>query len=102
MIPRPPSPSVISVGWDPSKTGGGINITENGTQCFLKEQSYLFRTSLTTQGFTSGINYWEIVADSRTENELKIGVTTNKDFDYNSAFCDHSFGFAYYGTFFVI
>jgi len=89
--------STVAVGWDPSKTGGGINITENNTQCFLKEQSYLFRTTLATQGFTSGIHYWEILADSRTENELKIGVTTNKDFDYNSAFCDHPFGFAYYG-----
>jgi hypothetical protein len=89
--------SSVALGWDPSKTGGGINITENNTQCFLKEQSYLFRTTLATQGFTSGVHYWEIIADSRTENELKIGVSTNKDFDYNSAFCDHPFGFAYYG-----
>jgi hypothetical protein len=96
-IPNGSGIQTVSVGWDPVKTGGGINITENGAQCFLKEQSYLFRTSLATQGFTSGVHYWEIVADSRTENELKIGVTTNKDFDYNSAFCDHPFGFAYYG-----
>jgi E3 ubiquitin-protein ligase NRDP1 len=94
-------PAPLSVGdlvWDPSKTGGSIVITEGGVQCFLKEQSYLFRTSLTNNGFTSGRHYWEIIADSRTENELKIGVTTNKDFDYNSAFCDHPFGFAYYGN----
>jgi hypothetical protein len=45
----------------------------------------------------SGVHYWEIIADSRTENELKIGVTTSKEFDLNSAFCDHAFGFAYYG-----
>jgi hypothetical protein len=44
--------------WDPSKTGGGISITENGTQCFLKEQAYLFRTTIANQGFTSGIHYW--------------------------------------------
>jgi hypothetical protein len=65
----------------------------------LKEQSYVFRSAVSNIGFTGGINYWEIIADNRTENELKIGVSTNKDFDINSAFCDHSFGFAYYGTF---
>ena len=49
---------VSAQGWDPTKTGGGITITENGIQCFLKEQSYLFRTALATQGFTSGVHYW--------------------------------------------
>jgi E3 ubiquitin-protein ligase NRDP1 len=97
-IPLAEKSTSTSLVWDPAKTGGGITITENGTQCFLKEQSYLFRTTLANQGFTSGVHYWEILADARTENELKIGVTSNKDFDYNSAFCDHSFGFAYYGT----
>lgn len=52
---------------------------------------------MSNNGFTSGIHFWEIYADPRTENELKIGVSTAKDFDYNSAFCDHPFGFAYYG-----
>lgn len=45
----------------------------------------------------NGIFYWEIVADDRTENELKIGVTTKKNFNYNSAFCDYDHGFGYYG-----
>jgi hypothetical protein len=54
--------------WDPKKSGTGIEITKNGASCFLKEQSYLFRTILTKIGFTGGVNYWEIIADSRTEN----------------------------------
>ena len=52
---------------------------------------------MTTQGFNGGRHYWEIHADSRTENELKIGVTSQPLFDFNTAFCDHKFGFAYYG-----
>lgn len=28
---------------------------------------------------------------------MKIGVTSSKKFDLNSAFCDHPFGWAYYG-----
>lgn len=46
---------------------------------------------------TGGINYFEIHADPNTENELKIGITTKKDFNYNSAFCDFDYGYAYYG-----
>lgn len=44
-----------------------------------------------------GCNYWEIVADEKTENELKIGVSTKRDFNYNTAFCDFEYGWAYYG-----
>ena len=44
-----------------------------------------------------GVHYWEIHGDSRTENELKIGVTCKKVFNYNSAFADYDFGFSYYG-----
>ena len=45
-----------------------------------------------------GIKYWEIHAEKSTENELKIGVTTKKEFNMNSAFCDYEFGYAYYGV----
>lgn len=45
----------------------------------------------------SGTHYWEIHADERTENELKIGISVKKDFNYNSAFCDFEYGYAYYG-----
>ncbi len=64
----------------------------------LKEAAYVFRTAVGASGFTSGMHYWEIIPDPRTENELKIGVTTTLAFDYNTAFCDHVFGYAYYGT----
>lgn len=45
----------------------------------------------------SGCHYWEIHADERTENELKIGIATKRDMNYNSAFCDSDYGYAYYG-----
>ena len=35
-----------------------------------------------------GIHYWEIIADSRTEHELKVGVTTQQYFNLNSSFSD--------------
>ena len=32
----------------------------------------------------SGVYYWEIHGDPRTENELKIGITSDRDFNYNT------------------
>jgi len=43
------------------------------------------------------MHYWEIIADDRTENELKIGISTKPDFNYNSAFCDYEYGYSFYG-----
>lgn len=54
--------------WDSSKIGTGIALTENGSHIFLKEQSYVFRSAVANIGFTGGKNYWEIVADPKTEN----------------------------------
>ena len=45
----------------------------------------------------NGIHYWEIHGDQRTENELKIGITNKQNQNYNAAFCDFEFGWAYYG-----
>ena len=50
--------SPLNVSWDPARTGGSIQLTESNTHCFLKEQSYLFRTTVGNQGYTSGIHYW--------------------------------------------
>lgn len=44
-----------------------------------------------------GQHYWEIVADGRTEHELKIGVTLQQKFALANSFCDYDFGFGYYG-----
>ena len=64
---------------------------------FLEEDTYLFRSIIADKPFESGHHYWEFVADSRTDNELKIGVTKNRDFDLKTSFSDYSFGWAYYG-----
>ncbi|CAD8207499.1 unnamed protein product [Paramecium pentaurelia] len=83
--------------WDKNKCGQGIQLTMGDTQVFLKESSYIFRTVLGDMPFESGVHYWEIEADSRTENELKIGVYSGNTLNLNAAFCDINQGFAYYG-----
>jgi len=87
----------ITFKWDPKHCGTNIVLSDNGSSAWLKENSYIFKTVLGDQGFLEGVHYWEIQADSRTENELKIGVSLKNDFDSNSAFCDFDYGFAYYG-----
>lgn len=36
----------------------------------------MFRTIISTKPMHGGLNYWEIHADDRTENELKIGIAS--------------------------
>jgi E3 ubiquitin-protein ligase NRDP1 len=95
-----PSGSIISAGgwkWDKNNIGSGIEVSSDGMVVFLKEGPYMFRTVFGDISFNNGIHYWEIHADSRTENELKIGVSIKRDINMNSAFCDTDVGFAFYG-----
>eukprot|EP01017_Pseudomicrothorax_dubius_P048086 TRINITY_DN8699_c0_g1_i2.p2 TRINITY_DN8699_c0_g1~~TRINITY_DN8699_c0_g1_i2.p2 ORF type:complete len:129 (-),score=19.97 TRINITY_DN8699_c0_g1_i2:188-574(-) len=43
------------------------------------------------------MHYWEVIAHDSTMNEPKVGVTCDNSFNFQTAFCDHNFGFAYYG-----
>jgi len=43
---------------------------------YIKEDEYIFRNIFGSLAFNEGIHYWEIVADARTEHELKIGVSS--------------------------
>jgi hypothetical protein len=70
--------------WDSHHSGANICLTELDTLCFLHEGGYCFRTILADIGYTTGVRYWEIHADSRTENELKIGIVGQRDFNYNT------------------
>jgi len=83
--------------WDGARKGSGIEISSDGKSVFLKENAYMFRSIISDTPMNDGVHYWEIVADNRTENELKIGVSTKRDFNYDTAYCDYEYGFAYYG-----
>ena len=75
-----------------------IELSAAGRHAFLSEDNYLFRSSIGNIGFESGTHYWEIVADSRTENEFKMGVIKNRNIDFKTAFSDYGCGWAYYST----
>ena len=90
--------SITHFNWDPKFASDVIEISANNRVLYLKEEQYIFRSVIADKSFNEGIHYWEIIADGRTENELKIGVCKNRDFDLKTAFCDYSFGWAYYGV----
>ena len=51
-------------------------ISPDHRHIYIKEDEYIFRNIFGSVGFNEGIHYWEIVADARTEHELKIGVSS--------------------------
>lgn len=61
--------------WDPANSSKEVHFSSDYRHAFLVESNYLFRSIVGARPFMDGQHYWEIVADARTEHELKIGVT---------------------------
>jgi len=75
---------ITSFKWDNVKKGQGIQLYNSGDSLLLNETCYAFRSIVSNQPLVNGVHYWEIVADRRTENELKIGVTKNTNFNFDT------------------
>ena len=69
-------PDIHEFSWDPDNSSKEIGFSSDYRHAFLLETNYLFRTMISNRPFMDGQHYWEIIADARTEHELKIGVTT--------------------------
>lgn len=66
---------IISFCWDINTLPKEVKMSNDNRSLHLKEDDYLFRTVYANIELREGIHYWEIVADSRSEHELKIGVS---------------------------
>jgi hypothetical protein len=64
--------------WDSEMSSKEISFSFDYRHAFLFEPNYYFRTIISNRPFMGGVHYWEIIADARTEHELKIGVTTQQ------------------------
>ena len=69
--------------WDPEGSSKDITFSPDFRHAFLYETNYYFRTITSNRPFFNGVHYFEIIADARTEHELKIGVTAQKTFNVN-------------------
>ena len=58
----------------------------------------MFRTVYANIELNEGIHYWEIIADARSEHELKIGVSGQKLMNQKAAFSDYEYGWAFFGV----
>jgi len=79
-----PENGIVDLHWDPKYCAKQIALTDGNMHCFLAESGYCFRTVIADTGIMEGIAYWEIHADSRTENELKIGITSKRTINFNT------------------
>ena len=88
VVHQPPPPIIPSqpteFKWDSNYCATNIVLSDMNLSCFLMEGGYCFRTVVGTVGFMGGVHYWEIHADGRTENELKIGVASKNTFNLNT------------------
>jgi len=90
-------PDIHEFCWDSDNSSKEINFSSDCRHAFLHETNYLFRTMVSNRPFMDGQHYWEIIADARTEHELKIGITLQQKFSVSNAFCDYDFGYGFYG-----
>ena len=70
--------------WDPACCGEHITLSDDNLLCYLRESGYCFRSVVTDFDFTGGVQYWEVLCDRASENELKVGVTSKKNFNLES------------------
>lgn len=73
-------------------------MSEDDRSLYLQEDDYLFRTVYSNIELNEGIHYWEIIADSRSEHELKIGISVQKLMNQKAAFSDYDYGWAFFGV----
>jgi E3 ubiquitin-protein ligase NRDP1 len=84
--------------WDESTLPKEVKMSDDQRSLYLQEDDYLFRTVYANIELNEGIHYWEIIADARSEHELKIGVSGQKLMNQKAAFSDYEYGWAFFGV----
>ncbi|EGR32707.1 spry domain protein [Ichthyophthirius multifiliis] len=81
--------------WDSEVISKSIKIIKNN-EIFLDSKEDVFKTAITKQSFNTGKHYWEIIPNSKTQKEFKVGVCLSNQFNIETAFCDFKIGYGYY------
>ena len=82
--------------WSSRLKGTNIKVSNDGISVYLNEEGFNFRTIMSDTPLYSGCHYWMIIIDSDSKAEMKFGISKSRDFNYNTAFSDYEFGYAYY------
>ena len=83
--------------WDIETSHPSVNISAEKRIALLDDSEFCYRNIFGSTGFMGGLQYWEIIIDSRTQHELKIGVSKVNSKQLKCAFSDLITGYAYYG-----
>lgn len=65
--------------WDKEFLPVQVELSQDNRQLYLTEEEYVFRTVYGNTAFNEGIHYWEIIADARSEHEIKTGIATKRE-----------------------
>ena len=83
--------------WDTSSAPPSVMFFAEKRVALLNDAEFVYRNVFGSNGFISGSHYWEIIIDSMTQNELKIGVSKERSNLISGAFSDNISGYGYYG-----
>lgn len=83
--------------WDTDTAHPSVMFFAEKRIALLNDTEFSYKNVFGSTGFLGGVQYWEIIIDSRTQNELKIGVSKERKKDMLGAFSDYQTGYAYYG-----
>jgi len=83
--------------WDKEFMPEQVTCSPDFRQIYLTEEEYVFRTVYGAKGLTEGIHYWEIIADARSEHEIKTGISSKRNINEKASFSDFEHGWAFFG-----
>ncbi len=96
-LQHPPAYGPADFSWDTDSAHPSILFFADNRIALLNDTEFSYKNVYGATGFLGGVQYWEIIIDSRTQNELKIGVSKERRKDLQAAFSDNISGYAYYG-----
>eukprot|EP00826_Nyctotherus_ovalis_P040530 TRINITY_DN4005_c0_g1_i1.p1 TRINITY_DN4005_c0_g1~~TRINITY_DN4005_c0_g1_i1.p1 ORF type:complete len:336 (-),score=90.49 TRINITY_DN4005_c0_g1_i1:142-1149(-) len=83
--------------WDTETASPSVMFFAENRVALLNDAAFVYKNVFGSVGFMGGSQYWEIIIDSMTQNELKVGVSKERSKTGEGAFCDGVGGYAYYG-----
>ncbi len=96
-LQHPMSYGPADFSWDTESAHPSIMFFADKRIALLNDTEFSYKNVFGAAGFLGGVQYWEIIIDSRTQNELKIGVCKERKKGMPGAFSDSELGYAYYG-----
>ena len=87
----------IEFTWEKMIHSRKLSMSKDRRAVFLCDAEFTYRNIYSSVPFHSGTHYWEIILDSNTQHDMKIGVSKKNDPSIPNCFSDYEHGWGYYG-----